>query len=86
MGNPKGGTPRTPGKPNAALWAARTRLAMSQAALARTAGVDEPKLTLIERHGWIPGPDVQERLAAALGCSIADLFGAEAARIMGATV
>ncbi len=52
----------------------RKALGMSQYALAAAAGSSPPTIIYVERYGHIPGPELQQRIAAALAVTPADLW------------
>ena len=52
----------------------RQRVGISQKQLAMLAGIPITTLSDVERGLHIPGVDVALRIAAALGCSVTDLF------------
>ncbi len=47
---------------------------LTQMALARRIGSTPSWLTYIERYDYLPGPDLRERIAAALGVEVVELW------------
>jgi len=52
----------------------RQQRGWSQWALATRAGTSPTMLCAIEKHGHVPGPDLQRRIAQALEVSVTDLW------------
>lgn len=52
----------------------REAAGLSQRQFAAAVGTTQQHLSLIERGAVSPGDDLRVRLAAALGCSVAELF------------
>jgi transcriptional regulator with XRE-family HTH domain len=59
---------------NIPLLVARKRAAITQEELAAKAGLSQADISRIEKGGWTPPREVQERLAAALNVPVADVF------------
>jgi DNA-binding XRE family transcriptional regulator len=64
----------------------RQRLGLAQQAVAVRAGVSPTLVVAIEKWGYRPTERVRERIAAAVGCSAAEVWSEEAAEVVGATV
>jgi len=52
----------------------RLRLGLAQQAVAVKSGVNTSALTMIEKYGYYPGPDVRRRIKDALGVTEAELW------------
>lgn len=64
--------------PKTPLFNLRRARTLNQEQLAALVGISQQSLSKMERGLIMPRPDVQERLAAVLGTSAADLFQVEA--------
>jgi transcriptional regulator with XRE-family HTH domain len=60
--------------PNERFRAARRRQRLAQMALAIRAGTAVGIISMIEEHGYRPGPDLRKRLSSALEVPAAELW------------
>ena len=66
---------------NVQLLVACKRQALTQEQLAEKTGISQPDISRIEKYGWTPPFDLQQKLATALGLSADELFGGREAEV-----
>jgi transcriptional regulator with XRE-family HTH domain len=63
---------------NLKLLVARRQRDWSQLELAEKAGINQADISRIEKGGWTPPPDIQQKLATALETTTEELFSQSA--------
>ena len=63
---------------NVKVLVARKERDINQRDLAERTGISQADISRIERGGWIPPADIQDKLAEALGTTASALFGSQA--------
>lgn len=59
---------------NTRVLVARKQRELTQEQLAKQTGLQQADISRIEKSGWIPPPEVRDRLAEALKTTVAALF------------